>query len=376
MNYPKKMTITARWVITLALATTPFTGPVWATPFMTTDARSAAMGGVGIASGVKAAPLTNPALLAYGIEFIDWFLTVPAYSIITSDARQFDKLLTNVQQANTTQAATQALDKFTGAQRIERTSAAFFAVIPSNILGAGVFFNAYEFRSLRATIGAYDVNDIANPIYNSFVEKRGVSLVENGASFAQVFTSDFQAFSTFAVGVSPKILLWQAVGTKEDLRVADAKIGFGNSRNGSAFNLDVGMFKELGRFYNAGVFIRNLLPIKVKYPASVGGSDTINTQVRAGIAYERRSHVFEVDFDLVPNSGIGFDRASRILSVGGEFVLTQYLLLRAGLRQNLIGDAENLVTFGAGFGLDYTLDISISGGADELGMTAQFSVGF
>lgn len=368
------MATSARWLMCVALSAVAAGAD--ASPFMTTDARSAAMGGVGVASGVKAAPLTNPALLAYGVEFVDWFLTIPAYSEITSDPKDMGKQLEEIRAASTSQAATRALNKFADSRRIANTSAAFFATIPSNIIGAGVFFNAYEFRSLRANLGAFDVSDPANPVYNSTVEKRGLSVIEHGASLAQVFTTEYRGFDTFALGISPKIVLWQAVNSSEDLTGADTKIGFGGSRDGSSFNFDVGMFKELGRFYSGGLFIRNLFPMKVRYPGASGVTDEINTQVRAGIAYERRSRVFEMDLDLVPNTGVGFENKSQILSLGGEFALTQQLFLRAGLRQNLLGDAESLVTFGVGFGLDYVLDLAVAGGYDELATTAQFSMAF
>lgn len=364
----------ARWLVCLFLSVV--SGAGWASPFMTTDARSAAMGGVGVASGVKAAPLNNPALLAYGVEFVDWFLTVPAYSVITNDPNDFKKRLEDVRDASTTQAATSALNSFADARRIQHTSAAFFATIPSNIIGAGVFFNAYEYRTMQANVGAFNVSDPANPVYNSTVDKRGLSVIEHGVSFAQVFTTEYRGFDTFSLGISPKMVLWQAIDASEDLAGADTDLGFGGSRDGSSFNFDVGIFKELGRFYSAGLFIRNLFPIKVRYPGASGATDTIDTQVRAGIAYERRSRVFEVDLDLVPNSGVGFENKSQIVSIGGEFMLTQHLQLRAGLRQNLLGNAESLVTLGVGFGLDYTLDLTIAGGYDELAMTAQFGVAF
>jgi hypothetical protein len=50
--------------------------------------------------------------------------------------------------------------------------------------------------------------------------------------------------------------------------------------------------------------------------------------------------------------------------------------MRAGLRQNLLGEQDSLLTFGVGIGVDYTLDLAVHGGADELGATGQFSITF
>jgi hypothetical protein len=359
---------------------------VSASPIVTYDARSAAMGGVSVASGARAAPITNPAILAYGVEFVDWYLVVPTAGYEQHDPDSFETLLDDFKEADAAlkanpdftrvQRATDALNRLDGATLHQNQVASVFASVPSNILGAGLFFNSYSFTSFRGEIGAYDFSDPASPVYNSVIEKRGVSVIEHGVSLAQVYTTNFRSFDTFALGVNPKIVLWQAVARAEDIESADTKARFGGSKKGSAFSMDVGLLREVGRFYTAGLTIKNLLPVKVSYPDPQGGNDTINTQVRAGIAYERRSRAFEADVDLVANSGIGFQRGSRILSVGGEFVLTQYLLLRAGLKQNLIEDQESLLTFGLGIGTEYMLDVAVVGGADNFGATASLAVAF
>ena len=379
------MQIEMRFTVVMILVVSALGGRANASSFFSMDARSAAMGGVGVASGVKAAPLTNPALLAYGVEFVDWYLTVPAYSAVRSDPDKIGTLLTDFQKsaqalesspdASRVQSTAAQLNKLANAKQVENTGVSVFASIPSNIIGAGAYLNFYQFASVRAVANKPDLTTNP-PAYNTVIEKRGVSVAEHGISLAQVFTTDFRAFDTFALGINPKIVLFQATGASEEVRTADTTVSFGGSRNGSAFNLDVGLFKELGRFYSGGLLVRNLMPIKVKYPDAVGGYDKLNTQVRAGIAYERRSRSIEIDLDLIPNSGIGFERRSRMLSVGGEFVLTQYLQLRAGLRQNLLGDNQSLVTFGVGFGTDYILDLAVAGGSDELDVTAQFTFAF
>jgi hypothetical protein len=357
-----------------------------ASPMVTYDARSAAMGGISVASGARAAPTTNPAILAYGVEFVDWYLVAPSVGSEEHDPDSFETLLDDFKEADAAleanpdftrvQRATDALNRLNGATLHENQVASVFASVPSNILGAGVFFNAYSFTSFKGEVGAYDFSTPAAPVYNSVVQKRGVSVIEHGVSLAQVYTTNFRSFDTFALGFNPKIVLWQAVARAEDIESADTKARFGGSLKGSAFSMDVGLLREVGRFYTAGLTIKNLLPVKVRYPEPQSGSDMINTQVRAGIAYERRTRVFEADIDLVPNSGVGFQTSSRNLSIGGEFVLTQYLLLRAGLKQNLIADQESLLTFGLGIGTEYMLDIAVIGGADNFGATVSLAVAF
>ena len=170
-----------------------------ASAFFGVDARSAAMGGVGVASGVKAAPLTNPALLAYGVEFVDWYLTAPTYSAVRNDPDKMSSLLKDFQKSaqalENNRDAAALLDKLSKARRIENTGQSIFATIPSNVLGAGAYLNFYQFASVRAVSASPNV--AANPsAYNTVIEKRGVSVGEHGISLAQVFTTDFRAFDT------------------------------------------------------------------------------------------------------------------------------------------------------------------------------------
>ena len=358
-----------------------------ASVFFSIDARSAGMGGVGVASGVKAAPLTNPALLGYGVEFVDWYLTLPTYSLVRNDPDKMRDLLADFQEsaqalqsspdAARAQSTATALDKLANTQRVENIARSVFASIPSNVLGAGVYLNFYQFTSVRAVAGTSNITvDPTERVYNTVIEKRGVAVTEHGISLAQVFTSDFRAFDTFTVGINPKIVLFEATGASEPVDSADTKVRLKGSRKSAQFNLDVGLFKELGRFYSGGLFVRNLIPIKVKYPDAIGGYDMLNTQMRGGVSYERRNRTIEVDVDLVPNSGIGFEDRSRMLSVGGEYYLTEYLQLRAGLRQNLLGERQSLLTLGVGIGIDYVLDMAVAGNAGELDLTAQFTITF
>lgn len=340
-----------------------------------------------MASGVKAAPITNPALLGYGVEFVDWYLTLPTYSLVRNDPDKMRDLLADFQQsaqalesspdATHAQSTAIALDKLANTQRVENIARSAFASIPSNVLGAAVYLNFYQFTSVRAVAGTSNITvDPTERAYNTVIEKRGVAVTEHGISLAQVFTTDFRAFDTFTVGINPKIVLFEANGASEPVRSADTKVRLKGSRKSAKFNLDVGLFQELGRFYSGGLFVRNLIPIKVKYPDAIGGSDMLNTQVRAGVAYERRNRTIEVDVDLVPNQGIGFEERSRMLSVGGEYYLTDYLQLRAGLRQNLLGERQSLLTLGVGIGMDYVLDLAVAGNAGERELTAQFTITF
>lgn len=358
-----------------------------ASAFFSIDARSAAMGGGGVASGVKAAPIMNPALLAYGVEFVDWYLAAPAYSAVRADPDKFGDLLADSQasmqmlednpEAARAQSTAEFLGKLAQAKKVENRAMSVFTSIPSNVFGAGVYLNSYQFVSMRAVASTPNITvDPATRAYNTVIEKRAISVTEHGVSLAQVFTTDFRTFDTFALGINPKLVLFQAAGTNEEVQNADTAVSFSGSRNGSAFNFDVGLFKELGRFYSAGLLVRNLLPMKVPYPDTIGGYDKLNPQVRAGIAYERRSRALEVGLDLVTNSGIGFEARSRMLSVGSEFFITEYVQLRAGFRQNLLGAKQSLLTLGIGMGVEYILDIAVAGSPDELGLSAQFTVGF
>ena len=358
----------------LILFSTPI---VNAAPFVTLDARSMAMGGIGVASGIRYAAFNNPALLAYELEYVDWSLIIPSAGRSISDPDKFDTALNNFQNLSHTQPAANAtlnaLDNLVNKEKVEKSFFAIEASIPNKVSGA-IFLNSYTVTSLKSVVGNPDLSDPASPVYNSILEKQGISIIEHGVSFAHVNNPEYRGFKSFSIGFSPKIVLAQAVRSNEDISSAVTTVSFRNSQTVSAFNVDVGALQELGR-YRAGLVVKNVIPMEFKNGPGYG-SVKFSPQARAGFAYQQRTHSWEIDLDLTPNGSVGFEGKTRYLAMGMEYLPADWFQFRAGYRQNLLAKKDAIVSLGLGFGSNLHLDLAAFGGRQELGAAAQLGYDF
>lgn len=353
-----------------------------AAPFMTFDARTLAMGGAGSADGLLYGTYNNPALLPFDVEFLAWQV-IPAAGKFKTDEDDFNAGLSGFQSAaadlsaiatignaNAAAAALQSLDG------IKYDSIEVFSInvpVPSSIMGGAIFVNKYVFESVRADVGNIDVSNPASPSYGSTLEKRGVSIVEQGISFAHVYSEDPRDPQLWALGFSPKLVLAQTVVSSNDITTTGTSINFSPSKSSSAFNLDIGALKHLGRYSFAAV-IKNLLPME--FDTVTGEKIEFKPQARLGVAYVRRTYSWNVDLDLTSNDGVGFANESQYASAGFEYRLGSLFKLRAGYRQNLKADKDAGLSFGFGVGREYHLDMGFFKSDEEQGVITQFGMQF
>jgi len=353
-----------------------------AVPFLAYDSRTLGMGGIGVASGSYYAQYNNPALLSYEEDFVDWHL-LAAGGLSTTDPDDFEDELGGFQSsaailassptpANATVAVSdlQALDdlKF---DEIEVRSIA--AAIPSKVIGVSVFLNKYIFKSVRAISGVPDISDPAAPVFNSTLEKRGLSVVEQGVAISHVFNQDLIGHSSWSIGFTPKLVFAETVKTSEDIASANTDISFSDSETSSAFSVDAGAFKEFGR-YKLAFVVKNLIPMEFDY--SDGSSIKLKPQVRVGFAHVKRRRTLEVDLDMTQNDGVGFTNETIYLSMGVEFRPVSWFQFRTGLRQNFKADKDSAISLGLGFGSRFHLDLAVLVSEEEQNGIAQFGIEF
>ncbi|MCK4585703.1 MAG: conjugal transfer protein TraF, partial [Gammaproteobacteria bacterium] len=242
-----------------------------ALPFGVYDARTMAMGGVGVATGARNAVFNNPALLTTAEEIHEWSLTLPTVGRQLDDTDElkdnFDnfKRAANVLDATNNlanQNAVQAtLDAIDGSQYRKTNNVAFMLAIPSRILSGAVFLNSYEISNVQPIIGG---DDLTIPTYNSTLAHRGVRIIENGVSAAKILDAESGWMENMAIGFSAKFLLIKTYGYTEALGTADLDINGATGSNGSQFAIDVGALKEFG-VWKVALVAKNILPGKYTY---------------------------------------------------------------------------------------------------------------
>ena len=368
------------WPFALLLALCAQTAT--AVPFGMFDARTMAMGGVGVASGPQFAAFNNPALLATADEIHEWFLLAPTLSRQQGDPNNVEDSLAAFQQAadildGTNNAANQAavqqqLTALDGSLYSTSRNSAFVLAIPSRILSGAAFFNVYEATTAQAMIGG---DNLTTPSYASTLAQRGFRVVENGVSFAKALDAEQGWMQNLAVGFSAKILLVAGYGYADPLRSADVDINRTGSKNGGQFTFDVGVLKEFG-VWKVGLVAKNIAPGNYKYGDS-GDAFKIEPQLRAGFAYQSRYSVLELDIDLLENDPVGFGSASQTVALGWEWQTWQWLALRAGYNQNLTGSEAAYGSAGIGLLINsLQIDAAAYSGDEGEGISAQLGLQF
>jgi len=353
-----------------------------AVPFGMFDARTMAMGGVGVASGPQFATFNNPALLATSDEIHEWFLLAPTLSRQRDDSDNVEDSLAAFQQAADTldsnnnaanQAAVQQqLNALDGSLYSTGRNSAFVLAIPSRILSGAAFFNVYEASTAQPVIGG---DNLATPPgYASTLAQRGLRVVENGVATAMALESGGW-MQNLTVGLGVKFLLISGYGYSDPLRIADVDIDRTGSVSGSQFTFDIGLLKEFG-VWKVGLVAKNIVPGNYKYGNS-GDIFKIEPQLRAGFAYQSRYSVLELDIDLLENDPVGFGSASQIAALGWEWQTWQWLTLRAGYNQNLTGNEAAYSAAGIGLLISsLQVDIAAYSGNRGEGISAQLGLQF
>ncbi|WP_455198794.1 conjugal transfer protein TraF, partial [Kaarinaea lacus] len=260
-----------------------------AAPFNIFDARTMAMGGVGVATGTHNAVFNNPALMTTADELHEWFLLLPAVSLERQDIDGLEDNLNAFQDAadvldaantpanqNAVQATLYDLD---GTRYHASNNIAVMLAIPSRILSGALFLNSYEQYSANPLIGG---DNLTIPTYASTLAHRGYRVVENGVSSAIVLDAEKGWMSDMAIGFSAKFLLVETYNYETGLRSAEVKVDGSQGNNGSQFAIDVGILKEFG-VWKLALVGKNLIPGKYDF---TGSTDTlkIDPQLRAGFA--------------------------------------------------------------------------------------------
>lgn len=378
--------------LTLAMALYASAGSALAGAQSFNTARSLAMGGTGVAVAHPAtANSANPAMLAakHHSWADDFGLILPSVNARYADDEetvdQVDAIQNTIDQINSTstmggaQASAASLQQQLKA--IDRDTArvdvgiGLSLAVPSPSVAVGVFTNG----SLRATVqGQYDPSDDAllqsivdgtppPPNFEDSLKSRArvlaSAVAEVGVSFAHSYELDNG--NSLQLGLSPKFVRLQTYQYTETVagfndNSFDSKE---NETHKSGFNLDLGAayaFGDTGQ-WNAGVAVRNLIPMKLDSAASrpLLGEQVrtlnVDPQVTVGLAHTGQYHVLTAEVQLTKNKAFGYEDDTQWLALGAEFDAFRYAQLRIGARQNLAsndssrGVAEtSQLTFGVG----------------------------
>lgn len=353
----------------IATATlTALSSTALAAPFAVYDARSAGMGGTGVASAhISSAPFYNPAMLAAQREEEDFALLLGAgvaaqdNNKLLDDLEAFDTAYTN----NDATAAQTAINSASGKQ---------LSVLGAGYLALGVAGETWSFAGssnayLQANIG---VTENLGNVLNSELTFTGVEVTELGFSLAR-------KFGNLSIGITPKtqeVTSYDAstdIGNNSDLGdIIDVATSTGQTDHGSTMNLDIGAVYKLTENWKVGAVMRNAL--SEDYTTTLSKKVTLDPQTRVGLGYTGDIVTFAVDYDLTKNDPIVTGgEETQYLNAGVELDILDFFQLRAGMSSNTANSAaDDIYSLGVGFTIvAVQLDIAAVGNDNSVSAFVQ-----
>ncbi|MFP2164781.1 conjugal transfer protein TraF [Enterobacter ludwigii] len=372
------------------------------------DARSSAMGGVGVASAhFGAAPLTNPALLATSREQDKISLIAPSIGAQASDPANlidgFDDVTTawdNLENAlgsgNEAEAAGKLADSVAGLAG-EHANAnlglSMVLAVPDDELPVALSVNSWAKGHARALVSQSDLDyldDVAKGIImpgkddldklTSRAEGMAALVTEYGVTVAHPFTL---GELPVGVGITPKIQrieTWNYNVAINNYDSSDLRDGNWQHQTMSA-NIDAGFFASVTPEWMVALSAQNLFENKVKTREINGYQPAfiIRPELTAGTAWNNERVTLSADIDLTPVSNFQYVDKNQYAAFGAELRAADWVQLRAGYRLDMRGNDRRVVTGGVGLsaGEAMQFDLTAIAGRDRtIGGVAQFTFHF
>ncbi|ELN9420510.1 MULTISPECIES: conjugal transfer protein TraF [Enterobacter cloacae complex] len=372
------------------------------------DARSSAMGGVGVASAhFGAAPLTNPALLATSREQDKISLIAPSIGAQASDPANlidgFDDVTTawdNLENAlgsgNEAEAAGKLADSVAGLAG-EHANAnlglSMVLAVPDDELPVALSVNSWAKGHARALVSQSDLDyldDVAKGIIipgkddldklTSRAEGMAALVTEYGVTVAHPFTL---GELPVGVGITPKIQrieTWNYNVAINNYDSSDLRDGNWQHQTMSA-NIDAGFFASVTPEWMVALSAQNLFENKVKTREINGYQPAfiIRPELTAGTAWNNERVTLSADIDLTPVSNFQYVDKNQYAAFGAELRAADWVQLRAGYRLDMRGNDRRIVTGGVGLsaGEAMQFDLTAMAGRDRtIGGVAQFTFHF
>jgi hypothetical protein len=322
-------------------------GNALAVDFPLYDARTASMGGAGIAQAIPNAAFYNPALAALEPEKMNWYLLAPSTGEVEIDPEKIEDALREG-----------TLGSKLGGVYQNYQYDTLQLTIPSPVLGGTLYVAEYDVKTAKVVTDGTD----------NFLEHRSLEAFELGFGVAKLV--DFMWMESVMLGATAKMTLLESYGYRDPAASASLTLKDDEGKRDSALNIDLGIAKEYG-VWKTALVLKNLF----KHENQLGNSSddyTLAPQLRAAIAYKSRRAVVELDLDLLKNDGVGYASDTLSAGIGWEWRMFPAFMLRLGYNQNFQG--EKLSTFTGGIGLvlwGLQIDVAASGNEDGSGAFVQ-----
>lgn len=174
-------------------------------------------------------------------------------------------------------------------------------------------------------------------------------------------------------GITIKV---QTVNTFEDVeRIVDDRISVDqNSDFDTSLNFDIGFATEYGEHLRVGLAVKDVIPRN--YRTSQSTIVRFRPRARIGAAYQLDRLQLSGDIDITRNEPIGNEEPTQEIAIGAEWGFEAFKL-RAGFRQDFLGNRDGIVSAGVGTSWDrLVFDVAVAASGDAKSAAMQFGIAF
>lgn len=326
------------------------------------------MGGSSVASTKLAnAAYSNPALVSQPVGNDSVQLLLPVIGVNVNDSEGF---INDIREFND---AYDALDSATAASVLARSIGKPLTIqaYAGSAIGFAVDKKALVFIYNKQFIG--DFRTRSSPlVVDATLEGRGLEITQVGFAAALYLGDNFKlGITSKIVSVNSydyfELLIDVAAGTT----ILDQNTG--KRVHDSYINFDIGSAYDFNNGFVFGLVVRNIE--SKEFTSIFGNKIKLQPLMRAGLAYNSEYFTIAADMDLSENNAIAYGKKSKLMTVGAELNLFDWVAIRLGRQQNIASATDqSLNSIGFGFTpFGVGLDIALMGSQYAGAVSAQLS---
>lgn len=341
----------------------------------TYNARALGQAGTGVVAGNYGSATINPAMASVLTESDD-FGTRLNVGLEASDEDEFidgietaqdeiDALQAKINSGSAVpgdqDAALAAIQDLQGRVVRLQTGTDFQIAIPSDYIGAALFVKSNLYSGLDFV---YDSADETNIIFDaenldSSVRASGYGVTEAGIALSHQYKD--LGLGDFIIGLSPKYQRIDLINRTQSISNFEVNDIRDDMVEESGFNADLGALYLFGndRQYRAGATVRNLVPVSVT--GANGEEFEMDPQVSFGLGYDNGLASASLEADATNSPEYGNVESTQFVRLGFELDAWEWAQLRAGVRHDLNGNQEDVMTAGLGLSPMGVINIDVAG---------------
>ncbi|VAW84326.1 hypothetical protein MNBD_GAMMA18-1894 [hydrothermal vent metagenome] len=337
------------------------------------DTEALAMGGAGVSSASDNLGNINPALVGAASRVDSEFYMTPTLHYIDYNINDFSEKLQSFQK----DPSAQALNSLNDSGIFYNWGATFGIILHSHLATSTIFLSSYSQSYSRLRLVESDLSiPGSGSEYDSVIETAALSIAEAGVSYTSSTSWRFANLGDVKWGLTGKMLTGAAHQSEQQVKSASVDGFNSDGKTSQGLSFDVGLLKEWGRDWAAGVTLKNIYP--VKFTLTDGGSYRYGPHAKVGVTRIGYRHRITLDLDLLKSRPLGIYEPTQMLALGMDYDLGGYLKLRAGLNYDIQDTLPDTYSVGVSINSQYfQISLALIGRSGTInGLGIQTTIGF